>query len=368
MNDINSTSPKKTESPDKSAIRSDNVEMHAKKLEVSLGSLEEFLINVLKNPAKKINAKDALISKLAKNPKLSEEAIKELMPLEKCKDFFTVFRNLLRFSDAIIGFPVLKESLRGYLKESLCRNEVVVRLGLQGSILNIDNSLPLDLCFKKILSLSQSDVVEEYFKKIKPKDWKNYLSTMALVMAEWYANTRCMTPSQQVDLLNNCLWSGALKDNDPGALIKNLLHSTNFELMASATAFYQQKSLDATNRLLKAESQLADANAAKQALESELHAQEVFIAKLQSDLVHLNASHMEVISNSQLENQALSINLKNQLEDLRVRNLQLLKSSVELLADGLTAIGRPEPKINVMKDHAKRVYDSLNTELERLKG
>ncbi len=368
MSEINPIPRKKTEPLTKDVISSDNAEIKDKRLVLSMNSLESFLINALKNPTKKLDTKDTLISKLAKNPKLTEESIKELISLEKCKDFFIIFRNLLRFSDAIVGFPVLKESLHGYLKESLCRNAVVVRLDLQGSILNIDNALPLDLCFKKIQSLSQSDVVEEYCKKIKPKDWQNYLSTMALVMAEWYAKTRGMTPSQLVDLLHNSLWSNALKEKDQGALVKNLLRSTSFELIASATTFYQQKSLDATNRLLKVESQLTDVAAVNQELESKLHDKEVLIARLQSDLAQLNASHMDAIATSQLENQTLSINLKNQLEDLRVRNLQLLKSSVELLADGLTAIGRPEPKVNVMKDHAQRVFDSLNAELERLRG
>jgi hypothetical protein len=94
----------------------------------------------------------------------------------------------------------------------------------------------------------------------------------------------------------------------------------------------------------------------------------MLIAKLQSDLAELNSNHIDAIATSELENQTLSITLKNQLEDLRVRNFQLLKSSVELLANGLTAIGRPEPKVNVMKDHAQRVLDDLNAELERLRS
>ena len=352
----------------KDAINSGSLGGEIKKIKPSIDSLEAYLINALKNPTKKLDTKDSLISRLAKNPKLSEESIKELILLEKSKFFFTTFKNLLRFSESIIGFPFLKDSLRGYLKDSLCRNEIVVKLGLEGSILNIENSLPLDLCFKKIRSLSSKDLTEEYFNKIKTKEWHNYIATVMLALAEWYAKTRGMTPQQLVDLLNNSLWSNALKKKAPEFLINNLLASTNFELIASATAFYEQKSIDATNRLIKSENQLMETTAHNLELQDKLQNKELMIIKLQSELAELNTNHIDALTTSEIENQTLSITLKNQLEDLRVKNLRLLQSSVELLTDGLTAIGRPEPKVNVMKDHAQRVLGSLNTELERLRG
>jgi hypothetical protein len=367
MSDASFIDSEKSKIPSKDAIQSDGVGAAKKKLKPSIDSLEAYLINALKNPTKKLDTKDSLISKLAKSPKLSEEAIKELTSLEKSKFFFTSFKNLLRFSESIVGFPFLKDSLRGYLKDSLCRNEIVIKLGLEGSILNIENSLPLDLCFKKIQSLSSADLSEEYIKKIKPKEWQNYVATIALVLAEWYAKTRGMTPLQLVDLLNNSLWSNTLKKKSPDILVDNLLASTNFELIASATTFYQEKALDATNRSLKSENQLMVATSYKQELEVNLNDKELLIAKLQSDLAELNASHIDALTTSEVENQTLSITLKNQLEDLRVRNLRLIQSSIELLTDGLTAIGRPEPKVNVMKDHAQRVLEALNVELERLK-
>jgi len=367
MSGTNSINFKKGEPLSKDTIHSDSAEDVAKKIKPSIDSLEAYLISVLKNPTKKLDIKESLIGKLAKKPKLTEESTRELISLEKSKYFFISFRNLLRFSDSIVGFPALKDSLRGYLKDSLCRNEIVVKLGLEGSILNIENSLPLDLCFKKFQSLFPADLNEEYFKQIKSKDWQNYVATIMLVLAEWYSNNRGMTPSQLVDLLNSSVWSNSLKKTDPDIVVNNLLGSTNFELIASATSFYQQKSLDSTNRLLKVENQLAKVTSANQELESSLNNKDILITKLQSDLAELNESYIDALTKSKIETQTLSINLKNQLEDLRIRNLRLLQSSIELLADGLTAISRSEPKVNVMKDHAQRVLDSLNFELEQLK-
>jgi hypothetical protein len=368
MSDVNSTNPSKEELLAKDTIKSDSVNASTKKIKPSIDSLGAYLIFVLQNPTKKMDIKDSLISKLSKSPKLTEESIKELIFLEKSKYFFTSFRNLLRLSNTIVGFPFLKDSLNGYLKDSLCRNEIIIKLDLAGSILNIENSLPLDLCFKKIQSLSPADLTEEYSKKIKPKEWRNFIATISLALAEWYGNTRGMTPSQLVDLLNSSLWSNSLKKKDPEMIVNNLLGSTDFELIASATNFYQHKALDATNRMLKFENQLTEAIAANQELKTILSDKDLFIAKLQSDLTELNTNHINAIANSEVENQTLSITLKNQLEDLRVRNLRLLQSSVELLDDGLTAISRPEPKVNVMKDHAQRVLKGLNTELENLRG
>lgn len=351
----------------KDAIQLNSNQVANKKVKASIDSLEAYLINALKNPTKKLDTKDSLISKLAKNPKLTDESIKELVLLEKNKNFFNCFRNLLRFSDSIVGFPFLKDSLRGYLKESLCRNEIVIKLSLEGSILNVDNSLPLDLCFRKLKALTPADLTAEYLQKIKPKEWQNYIATVNLVLAEWFAKTRGMTSSQLVDLLNSSIWSNSLKKKDPDTLVNNLLESSNFELIASAINFYQQKSLDATNRLLKLENQLTTTIAFNHELESKLNDRDSRIAKLQSDLSELNTELINVVEASKLEYQNLSITLKNQLEDLRVRNVHLQQSSIELLNDGLIAISRSEPKVNVMKDHAQRVLDGLKIELERLK-
>ena len=368
MSDSNLTNFPKKEFLSKDNINPETVGGGNKKIKILIDSLEAFLINALKNPTKKIDTSDPLISRLAKNPRLTEDAVKELISLEKSQHFFISFRNLLRFSEEIIGFPFLKDSLRSYLKDSLCRQEIIVRLNLEGSILNIENSLPLEVCFQKIKSLSPSDLTEEYFHKVKSKDWKNYVATVALVLAEWYAKTRCMSPSQLVDLLNSTLWSNSLKKKEPEIIINNLLGSTNFELIASATTFYQQKSIDATNRLLKIENQLTDITATKNALEINLSDKDSLITKLQNDFSDLNTSYIDALAENKVEIQTLSITLKNQLEDLRVRNIRLLQSSVELLADGLIAIDRLEPKVNVMKDHAQRVFNGLNAELERLRA
>lgn len=367
MTDVNHKSILGADAVTEKIIEPVSLDLSNKKIKSTIDSLSSYLIHALKNPTKKLDTRDSLISKLAKNPKLTEESVKQLIFLEKNKNFFIAFRSLLRFSDLIVGFPYLKDSLKCYLKESLCRNEIVIKLGLEASILNVDDALPLNECFKKIKSLTQDDLSEEYLKKIKPKDWQNYLAMLTLVLAEWSANMRGMTPSQLVDLLNTSVWSRALKSKDPEILVKNLLDSTNFDLIASAISFYLQKSLDANTRLLKFENQLVQLTAVNQKLENLVKDKDSLITKLESNLTELSLSHSDALAAQQLENKTLSINLKNQLEDLRVRNFRLLQSSVELLGDGLTAISRSEPKVNVMKDHAKRVLDGLNAELERLK-
>jgi hypothetical protein len=368
MSDINSINfPEEITLP-KEGVLISGLKVPNKKIKLAIDSLEQLLIFSLKHPTKKLETKDSLISKLAKSPKLSDEVMKELMLLEKNKYFFSSFRNLLRFSDSIVGFPVLKDTLKGYLKESLCRTEIVIKLGLEDSINNIENSMPLEQCLKKIQELSLDDLTEEYFKKIKSKDWKNYRASITLVLAEWFAKTRAMPPSQLVDLINNFLWSKALKKKDPETVVNILLESTNFELIGSATYFYQQKSIDATNRFLKIENQLTEITLIKNKLETILVERDLLINRLQSDLVNLNKNYIETLELKKVEIETITIKFKNQIEDLRVRNLRVMQSSVELLANGLIAISREEPKVNVMKDHAQRVLDCLNTELEFLRG
>lgn len=338
-----------------------------KKIKPLIDSLDLYLINALTNPTKKLDTRDILISKLAKKPRLTEGAIKELIGLEKNKYFFVSLRNLLRFSDSIIGFPSLKDSLRGYLRESLCRNEIIVNLSLEASVLNLENSLPLDVCINKIQLISQADLTEEYFKEIKPKEWRNYVATVVLVFAEWCAKGRGMSPSQLVEVLNKSVWSNSLKKRDHEAVIKNLLDSTNFELIASVTTFYQQKYFEATNKLLKVEDQMEKILLIKNELEAKLIDKGIEINQLQSDLADLNIKHNEALISCKVEIETISINLKNKLEDLRIRNLRLLQSTVDFLTDGLTALGRTEPKINVMKDYAERVLKATTEELGHLK-
>ena len=78
----------------KDAINSGSLGGEIKKIKPSIDSLETYLINALKNPTKKLDTKDSLISRLAKNPKLSEESIKELILLEKSK-LYSVFCRMV---------------------------------------------------------------------------------------------------------------------------------------------------------------------------------------------------------------------------------------------------------------------------------
>jgi hypothetical protein len=368
MSDVNSITSTEVVAVPKEAILTLGVKVANKKIKPAIDTLELLLIFSLANPTKKLEINDSLISKLAKSPKLSDEVIKELILLEKNKYFFTSLRKLLRFSDSIVGFPVLKDTLKGYLKESLCRNEIIVKLGLEDSINNIENSMPIEQCLRKIQELSLENLTEEYFKKIKSKDWKTYLASITLVLAEWFAKTRAISSSQLVDLLNNSLWSRAIKKKDPETVINNLLESTNFEIACSVSYFYEQKSIDAINKFLKTENQLTEITLIKNKLETTLVERNLLINMLQSDLINLNKNYTETLELKKVEIETLTIKFKNQIEDLRVRNLRVMQSSVELLANGLIAISREEPKVNVMKDHAQRVLDSLNAELELLRG
>ena len=58
--------------------------------------------------------------------------------------------------------------------------------------------------------------------------------------------------------------------------------------------------------------------------------------------------------------------LKDDYQRLRGTVLRRLRADLSLLGDGLHALQRDPPKVNIMRDHAERVLDSLREEAERL--
>jgi hypothetical protein len=60
--------------------------------------------------------------------------------------------------------------------------------------------------------------------------------------------------------------------------------------------------------------------------------------------------------------------LRDDMETLRTRLLRRLKEDVQLLSDGLIALTRVPPKIDVMTDHAERAIEALKREIKKLES
>ncbi len=74
------------------------------------------------------------------------------------------------------------------------------------------------------------------------------------------------------------------------------------------------------------------------------------------------------LQNEQHERETESAHFRDDYQKLRGRLLQTLRSEVSLLDEGLRALRREPPKVHVMLDHAERVLDGLEREIERLRG
>jgi len=103
-----------------------------------------------------------------------------------------------------------------------------------------------------------------------------------------------------------------------------------------------------------------------EALEAELADQKAAASEAEAKWESEKQALVEQIESMRIAHGTETAHLRDDLERQRTRVLRRLKSDLHLLEEGLQALGRPEPKVHVMVDHAERIGDALRQEIKNL--
>ena len=131
-----------------------------------------------------------------------------------------------------------------------------------------------------------------------------------------------------------------------------------------ACAMHEKKALEQSQQADAARRAETYASARAVELESVLASVEANRLAAQAEVNRLT----EKLHESQQAHRDESAQLLDDYERLRGQILRRLKEELSLLDEGLHALRRDPPKVNVMLDHAERAIDGLKIEMERLRG
>jgi hypothetical protein len=131
------------------------------------------------------------------------------------------------------------------------------------------------------------------------------------------------------------------------AVLESIRHELHAQGMRAESAFRQLKVAreSAESRQLEIDRATAELDSARQEVD-----------RLQA-----------LVSDTETKHRDAMAKLENRLVQLQGRVLDTLVREVDLLENGLTALGRSPPKIHVMIDHASRAIAGLRAEMSRLK-
>ena len=179
----------------------------------------------------------------------------------------------------------------------------------------------------------------------------------------WLWMTKKTSIARVQDYLLKYLWKPSAQPSKTDAdKIILLTRTRNPETLAISTAVLHK---DATDQKQRAESALiANEHSLKQVrvLENKLDSVQSVLSDTQKEAdslrMKLEKEHQEHANDN--------AHLKDDYETLRGQILRRLNAELALLEEGLHALRRNPPKVNVMVDHAERAIEGLRTELERL--
>lgn len=297
-------------------------------------------------------------------PKLEPEARERLLQIAEADPLLAVPRQLLLAIRDIQGHPLLKNIVREFVGEVLVGHPIFSTPELAAAIKNLPGAPEPETA---LAIVANSDLVT-LTRLIRDKSPSSKMLTElrsngTYCLAVWFVETRGLGLDRLSQLLLTSLWQPAadlsksettrlrvlteIEDHDGVGLVAAIFKQQASEQALAAVAARkaqeiqqgQMQSLQEHNRRLQDD---------VQACETKIAELEQALAQGRQDLEHTR------------------IHLGDDYEKLRTRLLRRLKTEVNLLSEGLHALRREPPKINVMDDHAERALDGLKKEIREL--
>ena len=301
---------------------------------------------------------------ICKNPRLDDESRRQLLRLAKNDVLLAVPRQILLAVRNITGFPLLRNEVRDFIKDVFHLHPVFSIPEVQGALNNADDSLDPRSVLILLSEFDYSKLPElENKKLLKPKDREILRINAVYSLAVWLSETRYISFERLNQYLFTALWQPkAIVTKDEATQLKIITNIYELSGVGVACLGFKHQT--------DYQTQLADvAKNAKQSALERLQSLEHSYKLLQHDLEKRDQSIAELLEMLETEKQMhedTRTHLSDDLEQMRAKLLRRLNSEVKLLSEGLHALRRDPPKVQVMEDHAERVLYGLKAEIKGL--
>ena len=329
-------------------------------VKIQIENLEQFIAYVYSRKGQKVVLKPIIEKAICRHSRLSSDARNNLLVIARSDMLLAVPRQLMLSIGEVVGYPSLRDEIYEFITEVMKQHPIFATEELQSTLkdyyeISVMRSLEL-------LTKRNTEKVQE-LSSIPPKKASELKYNAINCLAIWIAEKRKITATDLTLSLNAALWQ------PEAAAIHNITTRVRLITELQELAGVGLACQAFREKLIEQEYRATSAKEAAAAAKEEVHSAQLEIERLRLTLEDRNAeisAYREQLESQKEQNDIALIHLRNEHEVQRSRYLRRLKNDAHLLAEGLHALRREEPKVRVMDDHAERVLESLRDEITQL--
>ncbi len=340
------------------------------KAKVEIETLAQFIAHAYAQKGRKIGLKDKTERAIARNSRLSDEDKARLAELARADRLFAVPRQLLLISREVQGYQTLRSALRGYVHEAMLGHPIFSRPELQAAIQNLPEAPRPARAIAMVSEAEhkgESDDPDE--PSLKPTELEELRMNAANCLAVWIADTRHLDLTELVEILSASLWEPRARKFETDHLrLRAITEIADVEGVGLACEQLRKQAREQAARADNARWEAAAASEKVTDLELELEDVRAQLAQKKRELEEVRSDAEQSLAALQTALSHELAHVHDDLEQLRTRMLRRLKTDIEQLEVGLSAVRGSEPRVHVIQDRVERVVDALRIELKNLQG
>jgi hypothetical protein len=277
---------------------------------------------------------------------------------------FVVPRQLLLTARELRETPKVRNGLREFVGGLLEAHPIVAGNDLQALVRNYEGSPSVAEAFRAITKTDASTLrahtrIEHDLKAGELAALKrNVIGCLAV----WAMDTRAMSIADLMSALLEGCWEPASSDPSESDLLRLLTQVDEPVVAGAICREFGRRVADQVRFAERSAQSAAAARSELQRMSTELEAARARLVELETEVQGARHSLQSERDRARVD----VSHLRDDFENLRTRVLRRLSDDLKLLGDGLVALTRNPPKVDVMVDHAERVAESLRGEIKKL--
>lgn len=337
----------------------------SKKPKAPLSSLTALIEYAYSRKGQRIAIKASDLKSISGNSAVAETDVARLHDLVAQDRLFAVPRQLLLFARELRQAPKIRSELREFVKGVLESHPIIVVNELPAWVRNQESTPSAAAAFRAITvteapSLRAQSAIDG---EVKPAELAALKRNVVGCLAVWAMDTRVMSIAELISALLDGYWEPAVGHDPSESELLRVLTQADQPLVAAAISREFGRRISEQMRFAERSAQAAaTAKSDLHRLSAEFEAAKAKIAELEAELQGVSQSLQTERDKARID----ASHFRDDFETLRTRVLRRLSDDLKLLGDGLIALSRVPPKVDVMVDHAERVSDSLRNEIKKL--
>lgn len=342
-----------------------------KKQKTEIETLEQFIAYVYSRKGQRAALSSTIERRIAKNPRLNDDACSRLMSIAVTDEFIAVPRQLLLVSREVLSFPVLKETLSEFVMNVMLSHPVFSSAELQAAIRNLPDAPSPAHAISSLTTWQPLEInaIAQKSVALKPSELDLMRRNARNLLAVWFFCHRCLSIEELSDMLMQSTWQQAGRElKTDSAKLRAMTDQEDMSFLGWIGMRWRQQLTDALQNKSHTATQLELFRIQHEHLKNQSEQLTHTITDRDELLDNLRKQHSQEITALESSHAAEKMHLSHEIEALRGRLLRRLNESTEMLEVGLSALKSNTPNIIVMVQRAEQVIDALRAELKSING